>query len=343
MTARGERTILAGDVGGTNTRLALFDDDGRELHEGPAMVLPSAAFPSLAAVVRAFLVRASARPPDLACIGIAGPVDQGRCRVTNLPWTADAGELARELGIGHVFLLNDLESMAWALPYLPADSFELIAGGESRPEANAALIAAGTGLGEAGLAWDGEQLRPFATEGGHSSFAPRGQLEIALLEYLARSLDHVSWERVLSGPGLVSIHAFLVEHRRGAVPPWLSEEMAAGDAAAAISRAALGERDPLAGEALDLFVRLYGAEAGNLALKVMARGGVYLGGGIALEILPKLHGDAFREAFCAKGRMRPLLEGIPLRVLKDDRASLLGSAQAALSLGPPSSLARRTG
>lgn len=330
MGRQGQR-LLAGDIGGTNARLALFVSDSSGLREERSATFPSEQFPSLSAVIRTFLAADPSPPPSFAGLGIAGPVHQGRCRTTNLSWTVDSAELARDSGIGRVLLLNDLEAMAWALSWLPPESFEVLAAGEPRKEANAALIAAGTGLGEAGLAWDGTRLRPFATEGGHCSFAPNGALERALLEHFSRTLSHVSWERVVSGPGLVRIHAFLVEHRRGSIPPWLAEEMQSGEAPKAISRAALEERDELAGEALDLFVRLYGSAAGNLALTLMARGGLFLGGGIANEILPRLRGETFLETFRAKGRMRPLLESIPVRVLTDDRAALLGAALATIA------------
>ncbi|HSM97459.1 MAG TPA: glucokinase, partial [Gallionella sp.] len=191
---------------------------------------------------------------------------------------------------------------------------------------NAAVIAAGTGLGEAGLFWDGQRYRPFATEGGHASFSPGNDLEIALLRHLQQRHGHVSWERVVSGPGLVGLHEFLCLHRGVALPGWLRQEMEQGDAAAGIAAAALSERDGLCVEALDWFVRLYGAEAGNLALKVMSRGGVYLGGGIAPKILPVLQSGRFLEGFFSKGRMRPLLEAMTVRVILNDRAALYGPA-----------------
>jgi len=322
--------ILSGDIGGTKTRLAIRIATGGELVPGPAETYASREYPSLTQIARHFLAMLEG-PVDAACFGVAGPVREGRCRTTNLPWIVDARELARDLEIPRVELLNDLEAMAWAIPILPPSSFEALAAGEPDPAANAALIAAGTGLGEAGLAWNGQRLAPFATEGGHTSFAPTSELEIALLHYLAKRYEHVSWERVVSGPGLITLHEFLTTHRRAPVPPWLAEEMRTGDPAAAISRAALAERDELAGEALDLFVHLYGAEAGNLALKMMARRGVFLGGGIAAKILPRLRGSVFLAAFAGKGRMRPLLEAMPVQVLLDEGAPLTGAAAAVLA------------
>ncbi len=321
--------VLAGDVGGTHTRLALF-----ETRTGRPALLREKVFPSrehagFLELVESFLAGETTRPAA-ACFGVAGPVRHGRCQATNLPWVVDAAELAAALDIPHIALLNDLEAFAWAIDELPASSLAVLSPGDPSADGNAALIAAGTGLGEAGLAWDGRHRRPFATEGGHASFAPQGEVEIELLRHLARRHSHVSWERVVSGPGLASIHEFLCAHRRAPVPAWLAEEMAAGDPAAAISRAALGGRDEIAVDALDLFVRGLGAEAGNLALKTMATAGVYLGGGIPPKILLRLRAPDFLEAFRAKGRMRPVLEAMPVTVILDEGAGLLGAATYAV-------------
>lgn len=323
---------LAGDVGGTNTRLASFEvgvagGSGRgraSLRLDREETYPSREHAGLEAIVESFL--AGEQPPERACFGIAGPVRDGRCQATNLAWVVDAAQLAAALRIVQVALINDLEAFAWGIDELPASSLAPLAAGDPDAHGNAALIAAGTGLGEAGLAWDGHRRRPFATEGGHTSFAPQGEVESELLRYLAERHGHVSWERVVSGPGLVGIHAFLCEHRRAPAPGWLAEELEAGDPAAAISQAALDGRDEIAVEALDLFVRCFGAEAGNLALKVMATAGVYLGGGIAPKLLERLRAPDYLEAFRAKGRMRPLLEAMPVTVVLDEDAALLGAA-----------------
>jgi len=229
-------------------------------------------------------------------------------------------------------LLNDLEATAYGLPALGADDVLTLQSGIPNASGNTAVIAAGTGLGEAGLFWDGLQQHPFATEGGHASFSPGDELEIALLRHLRQRHRHVSWERVVSGMGLLSLHEFLRSHRHAAAPQWLTEEMESGDAAAVITNAALSGRDEVCVETLDRFVQLYGAEAGNLALKMMSCGGLYLGGGIAPKILPLLQDGAFIEAFLNKGRMRPLLEAMPVRVILNDRAALLGSALRAAQL-----------
>ncbi|HEB95561.1 MAG TPA: glucokinase [Sedimenticola thiotaurini] len=316
--------ILAGDIGGTKTRLALFSVRGTALESLAEERFASRDHDSLAAIIRIFRERHKTEPPHAACFGIAGPVDGGRAAATNLPWRIDAAELARRFRIPRVDLLNDLEANAWGIPALsPADIHELHPGAPGAA-GNAAVIAAGTGLGEAGMYWDGDRLHPFATEGGHTGFAPATELEIELLRFLQRDYDHVSWERVVSGPGLVAIHRFLTS--RSGQPPAaaVARAMEQGDPAAAISAAA--DDDPVCGQALELFVHLYGVEAGNLALKQMALGGLYLGGGIAPKILPRLQRGPFLDAFFAKGRMRPLLERMPVRVILNDRTALYGPA-----------------
>jgi len=242
--------------------------------------------------------------------------------------------MASALGLRHVWLLNDLEASAHGIDALAPEDLLILHPGVADAAGNAALIAAGTGLGEAGLYWDGRRHRPFASEGGHATFAPTTDLETALHAHLRARFGHVSWERILSGPGLVHLYTFLRAHRRAGEPAWLTEEMAAGDAAAAITRAGLDGRSPVCSEALDLFVTLYGREAGNLALKLMATGGVYVGGGIAPRIQARLRGPAFVDAFRAKGRMASLLEAIPVRVILQDAAPLLGAARyAAMAAG----------
>lgn len=317
--------VLAGDAGGTNTRLAIFDAQGGTMREVARAKFPSGEHAGLSSIARAF-VASSGAAPSHACFGIAGPVRDGRVHATNLPWDVDARELASALGLPRVTLMNDLEANAWGLSAIaPADLLTLQEGAAGA-QGNAALISAGTGLGEAGLFWDGRRHRPFASEGGHASFAPRTPLEFELLTWLAHEHGHVSWERVLSGPGLVSIHAFLRRKRATPEPKWLAAQMLESAPASAISRAALEGKDEICEEALDLFTGFYAAEAGNLALKMMATGGVYLGGGIAPKIAARLRGREFLAAFLDKGRMRPLLESMPVRVVMNDQAALLGAA-----------------
>ena len=322
--------FLAGDIGGTKTRLAVIEVDGtqvRTLHEAG---YPSRDFATFEALLGDFL--SGIDSPAHAAFGVAGPVQGRAVQTTNLPWHIDADALQQQFGLAHCTLLNDLEATAYGLPALGADDLLTLQTGAPDACGNAAVIAAGTGLGEAGLFWDGQRHQPFATEGGHASFSPGDELEIAFLSHLRQQHQHVSWERVVSGMGLLSLHEFLCHYRSAAAPQWLADEMRNGDAAAAIAGAALSGRDEICVETLHRFVRLYGAEAGNLALKVMSRGGLYLGGGIAPKILPLLQGGTFLEAFLNKGRMRPLLEAMPVKVILNDRAALLGTALRAAQL-----------
>jgi glucokinase len=320
--------ILAGDIGGTKTRLAVFADTPGRSDPITERTYTSHDYPGLGVIAREF-VRATGASIEQACFGVAGPVKDGRCTTTNLAWVVDSRDLARDLRLPRVALLNDLEASAYGLNALRGDEIVVLQNGSLDAAGHAALIAAGTGLGEAGLFWDGRRHRPFATEGGHAGFAPADEIQIELLRYLLRRFEPVSWERVLSGPGLVNIYSFLRDSGWGEEPPWLAEEISAGEPAAVISKAALSGRSQLCSAALDLFVKLYGVEAGNLALKVMATGGVFVGGGIAPKILPRLRGPAFVEAFTAKGRMRPLLEAMPVKVVLNDRLALFGAARFA--------------
>jgi len=238
----------------------------------------------------------------------------------------DADQLATLFGFDAVTLVNDLEANAFGLVALEAKDFAVLNEGAPESEGNTAIISAGTGLGEAGLHFEGKMRRPFASEGGHADFAPRNELEIELLRYLIPQFHHVSYERVLSGPGLLNIYTFLRDTGRGEEAAWLADEMQEADPSAVITRAALEGKSELCMRALDLFVSIYGAEAGNLALKVNATGGVFLGGGIAPRIIDKLKSPAFMEAFTAKGRMRPLLEAVPVRVILNDTTALVGAA-----------------
>jgi glucokinase len=321
--------ILAGDIGGTNTRLALFTQHGERLEPVVEDTFASGEHPDLTTIVKKFL---SSRewPIEVACFGVAGPVQQGRTQATNLPWLVDAQQLEEALHLSTIHLLNDLEANAYGIALLPAEDLVVLNPGAPDASGNAAVIAAGTGLGEAGLYWDGRQHHPFACEGGHSSFAPTDHLQLELLSYLMREFSHVSWERVVSGPGLLSIYQFLRETGRGEEPAWLAAEMQRDDPSAVISQAALAGTNALCEQALDLFVSLYGAEAGNVALKIMATGGVYVGGGIAPKIIKKLMEPHFMEAFVAKGRLQPLVQDIPVRVIMNDKTALLGAARFAM-------------
>ena len=322
--------ILAGDIGGTSTRLALFDVAEGALRAVVQERYPSRNYPGLSELVRAFTA-ANPQPVEAACFGIAGPVREGRVETPNLPWVIEAGVLARELALPRVTLLNDLEANAWGVATLGDDDVVTLAPGLPSREGNAAIIAAGTGLGEAGYHGDGTSLEPFASEGGHADFAPRDELTIELFRWLHRRHGHVSWERVVSGPGLVNIYTFFRDVKHGAESSALTEAMRGGDPAAAISKAALDESSELAVLALDLFVALYGAEAGNLALKMKATRGVWIGGGIAPKILARLTRPGFLESFHDKGRFRAFLEAVPVRVILNEATALRGAAWHALS------------
>lgn len=321
--------ILAGDVGGTSTRLAFFELEEGRLQAVAERTYASQDFAGLEDIVTRFLAEHPLSAHS-AAFGIAGPVRGQRVQTPNLAWTIDGTVLARCVGLAQAGLLNDLEANAWGIAALEASDLVTLHAGAPEASGNQAVISAGTGLGEAGLYWDGTRHRPFACEGGHTDFAPRTPDESRLLSYLFGKFERVSYERVVSGPGLQQIFAFLQEAQStGAVSASLQAALAGGDPAAAISRAALERTDAVAIRALDMFVSLYGAEAGNLALKMMATGGVYVGGGIAPRILDRLRGGAFIDAFLSKGRMRPLLESMPVRVILNDKAALFGAARFA--------------
>ena len=321
--------ILVGDIGGTKATLALAHAD-RPLAVEDRTTVASRDHVTAAELIGAY---ADARPSKIeaACFGVPGPVIGDTAKATNLPWTIRRQDISARLGGVPVMLLNDLEAFGWGVGVLPADRFAVLQTGAHDAQGNGALIAAGTGLGEAGLFWDGTRHVPFASEGGHADFAPRTPREIRLLEFLAKRFGHVSWERVASGSGLVNLFDFLHEVEGMAVPPPLAEalEREMLNDPAIISQAALTERAPIAVEALDLFARLLGAEAANLALKLLATGGVYLAGGIAPKILPKLQDGAFAATFVDKGRFGDLLKRIPVRVVLDDTTALYGAARYA--------------
>jgi glucokinase len=324
--------ILAGDIGGTNARLAFFDVADGRLSLVSASIFPSREFTGLDQIVTKF-VDTSKLHPDAACFGVAGPVRNGRVEASNLPWVIESKHLADALKLKTAVLINDLEANAWGIAMLDPKDVVTLNQVKGDPVGNQAVISAGTGLGEAGMYWDGTRHRIFATEGGHADFAPRDELEIELFRYLTGRFGHVSYERVLSGPGLVNIFHFLRDTGRGTEQQWLADAMLHSDPAAAISNAALKGTCPMCENALDLFASIFGAEAGNLALKVMATGGVYLGGGIAPKMLAKLSGPLFMQAFLGKGRMQPLLESMPVKVITNDKTALMGAARCAAANG----------
>jgi len=325
------RHLLAGDVGGTKVVLGLFDGPRLLHHER----LPSAASTGLEPLCAGFLARHPGIVPASAAFGVAGPVVGGRAQTTNLPWVVEEASLRAHLRCP-VKLVNDLEATAHGIEALQPSDLVPLNAGEPVARAPRALLAAGTGLGEAYMVStpgeDGPRWIPCASEGGHTDFGPRSELEIGLLRHLAARHGHVSVERVVSGMGIREIFGFLASTGRFEIPAALVERMQREDAGAVISREAIASSSPICMETMRIFVGAYGAEAGNLALKVMALGGVYVGGGIAPRVLPLLQGGAFLEGFFGKGRFEPLMRRMPVRVVLNENTALLGAARVAASL-----------
>ena len=351
--------ILAGDIGGTKTYLGLFEDTQTGVEAVREEKFWNADFTSLEEILTEFLespskIAEDAGDPDeshaedetspseshsnqisidAACFGVAGPIQDNRCRATNLPWVIDGHTLSKHLEISTaVRLLNDVEAMAYGVLALKPDETELVHGpSNTKDNANKGLVAPGTGLGEAILYWDGHRYHPIPSEGGHASFAPNTDAEIDLLRYLRTSYLHVSFERVLSGDGLYTIYQFLRDTKQNE-PTWFAEKLPTGDPAALISEAGMNGKPDICVQALDLFVSILAGEAGNMALKGLTRGGIYLGGGIVPHILPKIREERFFQAFVSKGRYKRFLSNIPVHVILNDKAALLGSASFAVQL-----------
>jgi len=324
--------FLAGDIGGTKTNLAVYAYHNDRLEAQRTASYPSKDHATLVEIVRLFLGPDSAIRH--ASFGVAGPVKDGRVQVTNLPWVVDAAALQAELHFQHVSLLNDLEANAYGIStLLPSELISINPEADLMQVGNRALIAAGTGLGEAGLMWDGVAHRPFSSEGGHSSFAPNDPVGDELLLFLRKELKgHVSWERVLSGMGMRNLYRFFRQRSGQPEPAWLTEQLAKGDLAAVVTNAGLANYDPVCVDAVDCFTRNYGAEAGNLGLKMLALGGIYIGGGIAPKMMAKMQSAIFLDAFNHKGRMSPLLRSTPVHVIMNDKTALQGAAWFAAHL-----------
>jgi len=324
--------VLAGDVGGTKVHLALYDFEGGKLRCVRAEKFPAREFATLDAVVNKFLADNVGAKREIisACFGLPGPVRGFRVKLTNLSWSIDAHDLSRSLAIEHVFLINDLEANAYGIPEVSADKICTLHGAHLASVGHRGLMSAGTGLGEALLIWDGKHHRPLPSEGGHCDFAPRTDREVALLQYLRRTIGgHISFERVVSGLGIKNIYAYLREVEKLEEPEWLRARFAVEDPNAVIGQCAEDGSSPICFETMQIFASAYGAEAGNLALKVLAMGGIYLGGGIVPKILKTLQNGAFIEAFLDKGRLSPVLQSIPVRIILDDTCALLGAASYA--------------
>ncbi len=324
--------ILAGDIGGTDARLAYFQPQNGHLRLLSERTFPSREHRELGEIVEQFLEESGTRP-EVACFGIAGPVRNGRVETSNLPWVIEQSRLAKQIHLPATLLINDLEASAWGIGALDRTDLVPLNRVTGPAVGNQAVIAPGTGLGEAGMFWDGTRHRVFASEGGHTDFGPQDELQIELLRFLQARFGHASYERIVSGPGLVNVYEFLRDSRGEKGTLEVAERMKKGDPAAAISRAALDATCPLAQKALDVWISVFGAEASNLALKTMATGGLFLAGGISPKILPKLKEPLFMNAFLNKGRLRPLAESIPVQVVTNEKAGLLGAARCAAARG----------
>ncbi len=324
--------ILAGDVGGTKVDLALCKFDRGQLLTVHDHKFHARDFPGLVQVVEAFLDECRqtlGQPVDVlaACFGVPGPVRHGRLKLTNLPWVLDSSQLAVDLKIEHVFLINDLEANGYGIAELTPEQILVLSKGDPAAEGNRGLIAAGTGLGEAILVWNGHSYLPMASEGGHSDFAARNEEEIDLLRYLQKTLGgRVSSERVISGIGLANVYAYCRDVKGLPEPQWLKDRMRTEDPNAVIGELGESGASELCVEALNIFVSAYGAEAGNLALKILAVGGMYVGGGIAPKLLKKMQDGTFMKAFTDKGRLSDLLVQTPVRLILESRAALMGAA-----------------
>jgi glucokinase len=316
--------ILAGDVGGTKVHLALYDFIDGKLTHTRDQKYPAKEYSGLEEIVKEFVV---AEKVTAACFGVPGPVREGRLRLTNLPWTLDSRELAHLLKIDYVFLINDLQANGYGISELSAEQVYTLSEGDMRQIGNRALISAGTGLGEGFLIWDGRDYVPYPSEGGHTDFAPRNEDEFDLLRFLKQKYNgRISFERVVSGQGLTNVYDFLREVRGVEEPAWLAERIAHEDPNAVITELAMAAKSEICEKATDMFVSAYGAEAGNLALKVLSVGGLYVGGGIAPRILEKLKDGTFMKAFTDKGRLSQLLVNMPVRVILESRTALMGAA-----------------
>jgi len=334
MASSNCKLLLAGDVGGTKTNLAIFamDEESDHLQLLRNKRYVSAEFDSLNAIAQRFLGKGEEGKIHAACFGVPGPVRNNRSQPTNLKWEIDAGTLRADLDIASVHLLNDLAANAYGITELAEEDFETIQIGLKTASGNRCVVSPGTGLGEAGLFWDGKKHRVWACEGGHADFAPRSEIEVELLSYLQARFGHVSNERIISGQGLANIYAFLRDTGKFPQSPEVAEEMKTEAAPKVIGKYAEEGTDMMCMQAVEIFVHCLAMEAGNFALRAMATGGVYLGGGIPAKLRWKVRSQAFREAFNAKGRLEPLMENMPVKVILNDQAALLGAARYALDM-----------
>jgi glucokinase len=320
-------TVLAGDVGGTKTNLAIYHATASEIKPVQSTRYASADFHSVTEIIQRFLTEHSLARPDRISLGVAGPVLNGKVDVTNLNWVLDTAMIAKDTGVKEVVMINDLEAMAYGLAGLEPEDFITIHPGKAGSGGNMAVLAPGTGLGEAGLYWNGSAYFPFSTEGGHCDFSPRTDLDMELCKYLQEKHGVVSWEMVMAGPAVTSIYTFLRDVKQKEEPAWLTEQLITEkDDSAVISQAALHNKAAICVETMDLFVRYIARETSNLVLKMKATGGVFLGGGIPPKIAPLLLQEAFYRHYMDCDRMQHLLETVPIRIIKNDKTGLIGAA-----------------
>ena len=331
--------ILAGDIGATRTRLAAFETEGNRIQCVVEKTYMSQEYASLSEILPQF-IRTEGIPVHSACFGVAGPVRSGRSKISNLSWTIDSHDLAKQLKLNSVALLNDLEAYAYGIDALESKDFVTLSEGSEDAEGNRAVISAKTGLGVAGLYWDGFRHHPFPCEGGHADFAPHTEIEIELLAYLRKKYERVSYERILSGPGIRNIYDFLRDTHKADEPAWLRDQInAAPDPPALISQLALEGKAPICDQTLSMFVSVFGAETGNCALHYMTTGGIFIGGIIAAKNVAKMQDPAFMQAFLEKGRMEALLKDMPVKIILNDDCGLIGAARYTLvqkAFGSPS-------
>lgn len=322
--------ILVGDIGATRTRLAAYQSEGSRLDCVVQKTYASQEYSGLSDVLPLF-IRGEGIGVHSACFGVAGPVRGGRSKISNLPWTIDSRELAKQLKLNSVGLLNDLEAYAYGIDALESKDFVAISEGSDDAEGNRAVISARTGLGMAGLYWDGFRHHPFACEGGHADFAPTNDLQRELLAYLQKKYGRVSCERILSGPGIRNIYEFLRDSHKYEEPAWLRDQLAAShDPSPVISQVGLEGKAPICQQTLAMFVSIFGAETGNCALRYMTTGGIFIGGIIAAKVVGKMKDSGFMEAFLDKGRMEALLKDMPVKIILNDDCGLIGAARYTL-------------
>jgi glucokinase len=322
--------ILAGEIGATGTRLAAFEKEGSRLQLVVEKTYMSQEHSSLSEIIAAF-IKAEGIAAHSACFGVAGPVRRGRSKISNLPWVIDSRDLAKQLKLDSVGMINDLEAYAYGIDGLDSKDFVTLNEGSEDAEGNRAVISARTGLGVAGMYWDGYRHHPFACEGGHSDFAPRNALEMELLAYLQKKYGRISYERLLSGPGIKNIYDFLRDAHKADEPQWLKDQIAAApDPPAVISQLAHEGKAALCAQTLSIFVSIYGAETGNCALNFLSTGGIFIGGSVAAKNVSKMKDPIFMESFLDKGRMVDLLKEIPVTIVLNDDSGIIGAARYTL-------------